>query len=98
MTSNMSSSTPPEALPSFAEILAHLGSNPGWLDEAVSTKVASRIVNESPATLETKRVRGGGPVFIKHGHRVSYTRRFCFEYLRAGQRSSTSDPGPGAAP
>ena len=81
-------------LPSLSEILA---AHPGWLDEAVPTQVASVIVNESVATLETKRVRGGGPVFIKRGKKVSYTRRACFEYLRAGQRTSTSDPGAEAA-
>jgi hypothetical protein len=78
------------ALPAFADILQ---ANPGWLDEAVPTEEASRITNEPVATLETKRVRGGGPVFLKLGKSVRYTRRACFEYLAARRRKSTSDPG-----
>ena len=80
-------------LPSFADILQ---ANPGWLDEAVLTVEASRITCEPVPTLETKRVRGGGPVFLKLGNSVRYTRRACFEYLAARQRSSTSDPGEAA--
>ncbi len=82
------------ALPSFANILQD---NPGWLDEAVPTAEASRITNEPVATLETKRVRGGGPVFLKLGKSGRYTRRACFEYLAARRRTSTSDPGQAAA-
>ena len=81
------------ALPTFADILQ---ANPGWLDEAVPTEEASRITNEPVATLETKRVRGGGPVFLKLGKSVRYTRRACFEYLAARRRTSTSDPGQAA--
>ena len=85
---------PLPALPSFADILQD---NPGWLDEAVPTAEASGITGEPVATLETKRVRGGGPVFIKLGKSVRYTRRACFEYLAARRRTSTSDPGEAAA-
>ena len=82
------------ALPSFADILQ---ANPGWLDEAVDTQEASRITGKPVPTLETERVRGGGPVFLKLGKTVRYTRRACFEYLAARQRASTSDPGQAAA-
>ncbi len=81
------------ALPAFADILQ---ANPGWLDEAVPTAEASRITGEPIPTLETKRVRGGGPVFLKLGKSVRYTRRACFEYLAARRRSSTSDSGEAA--
>ncbi len=81
------------ALPTFADILRD---NPGWLDEAVPTAEASRITGETIPTLETKRVRGGGPVFLKLGKSVRYTRRACFEYLAARQRTSTSDSGQAA--
>ena len=84
----------PPALPSFADILQ---TNPGWLDEAVPTIGASGITGEPVATLETKRVRGGGPVFLKLGKSVRYTRRACFEYLAARRHTSTSDPGKEAA-
>ncbi len=82
------------ALPSFADILQ---ANPGWLDEAVLTEEASQITGEPVATLETKRVRGGGPVFLKLGKSVRYTRRACFEYLAARRRTSTSDSGMAGA-
>ncbi len=78
------------ALPIFADILRD---NPGWLDEAVLTAEAGRITKTPIPTLETKRVRGGGPVFLKLGKSVRYTRRACFEYLAARQRTSTSDSG-----
>ena len=81
------------ALPAFADILQ---ANPGWLDEAVPTAEASRITDEPVSTLETKRVRGGGPVFLKLGKSVRYTRRACFEYLAARRRTSTSDSGQAA--
>ncbi len=84
---------PASPLPTFAEILRD---NPGWLDEATDTAGASRITGDPVKTLETKRVRGGGPEFIKLGKSVRYTRRACFEYLAAGRRRSTSDPGDGA--
>ncbi len=82
------------ALPSFADVLQ---ANPGWLDEAVNTREASRITGVPVASLVTQRVRGGGPVFFKLGQKVIYTRRTCFEHLAAGRRTSTSDPGQEAA-
>ncbi len=81
------------SLPALADVLQ---ANPGWLDEAVYTREASRIVGEPKSTLETKRVRGGGPVFLKLGSSVRYTRRACFEYLAARRRTSTSDSGQAA--
>ncbi len=74
-------------LPSLADILQD---NPGWLDEAVGTPEASRITNTPKATLETMRVRGGGPVYTKRGKRVDYIRRDLFAWLAAGRRTSTS--------
>jgi hypothetical protein len=68
-----------------------LRGNPGWLDEVVDTEEAARIVNESPATLCSKRTRGGGPVFVKSGSLVGYARRDLFEYIAARRRTSTSD-------
>ena len=80
--------------PSLADAYAAaLRDNPGWLDEVVDTKEAARIVNESPATLCSKRTRGGGPVFVTMGAKVGYTRRDLFEYIAARRRHSTSDTG-----
>ncbi len=49
------------SLPAFPSFADSRQENPGWLDEAVLTAEASRITHEPVATLETKRVRGGGP-------------------------------------
>lgn len=82
------------AISSLTDLAAEaLRENPGWLDEAVDENEASRVVHESVGTLRTKRVRGGGPVFVKIGSRVVYIRRDLFEYLSARRRRSTSDGG-----
>ncbi len=81
-------------IPSLREILA---GNPLYLDEAVDTVEAARIVGLAAASLETMRVRGNSPPFTKRGRRVLYTRRGLLEWLRAGERTSTSDPGPETA-
>ena len=87
--------TIPQSLSEIAA--AALKVNPGWLDEAVDEHEAARVVNESVATLRTKRTRGGGPAFVKQGSKVSYVRRWLFEYLVARRRTSTSDTGKEAA-
>jgi hypothetical protein len=77
------------ALPGLDQILA---SNPGWLDEAIDTIEASRITGRPVSTLETLRVRGGGPLFIQQpGSRaVRYRRRDLFAWTAAGLRTSTA--------
>lgn len=79
-----------------AEILK---ANPGYLDEGLDTAGASKFLgNVSEATLNTLRSRGGGPRFSKPlPNKVTYTRRWLIEWRRAGERVSTSDPGPLAA-
>jgi len=47
----------------------------------------------SPATLETLRIRGGGPTFSKLGRRVVYQREDLDGWLAERKRRSTSDPG-----
>ena len=73
-----------------------LKANPGWLDEAVGEKDASVITDEPVPTLRSKRTRGGGPPFVKHGSRVSYIRRDLFAYNQSRRRTSTSDTGEAA--
>ena len=80
-------------LPELAEILK---GDPGWLDELVDTAEASRIAGPAVATLETMRVRGGGPEYFKIGSAVRYTRRKCFEWRAERRRRNTSDPGDDA--
>jgi hypothetical protein len=60
---------------------------------AYSTPLAADYVGLSPATLETLRIRGGGPAFSKLGRRVVYSREDLDAWLAARRRQSTSDPG-----
>ncbi len=83
----------PSKLPDLAEIIAV---NPLFFDEGIDTKEAARILGCSPATLETKRSRGGGPPYCKRGKKVTYTRRGCLEWQAEGRRRSTSDQGTAA--
>ena len=77
-------------LPSLAEVLSD---SPGWLDEAIDTAEAGRIIGFTPRTLDTWRSRGGGPPFLKLGRRaVRYQRRTLFEWLER-QRRDTADKG-----
>jgi predicted DNA-binding transcriptional regulator AlpA len=79
------------ALPRLAEVLSD---SPGWLDEAIDTAEAGRIIGFTPRTLDTWRSRGGGPPFLKLGRRaVRYQRRALFEWLAERQRCDTSDEG-----
>ncbi len=78
-------------LPSLDAILKD---NPGWLDEAVDTVEAGRIIGFPACTLNTWRCRGGGPAFIKVGdHAVRYQRRSLFQFLMERCRLNTSDRG-----
>lgn len=83
-----------DPLPTLQEILKD---NPGWLDEAVPQPEASRITGTPEKTLETKRVRGGGPPFVKLGKKVLYIRRDLFKWLATSRKASTCDPGHGKA-
>lgn len=65
-------------------------SEPGML----TTPMAAHYLGLSPATLETMRTRGGGPVFVKLGRRVLYQREDLDQWLSERRRKSTSDEGP----
>ena len=58
---------------------------------ALSTPLAADYVGLSPATLETMRIRGGGPLFVKLGRRVVYRRKHLDAWLDERKRTSTSD-------
>lgn len=66
---------------------AHYLPEPGVL----TTPAAAEYLGLSPATLETKRSRGGGPVFSKLGRRVVYRREDLDSWVAERQRRSTSD-------
>ena len=75
-------------LPTLEEILRDY---PGWLDEPVETPEASRITKFAQSSLESMRVRGGGPPFSKRGRKILYIRRDLLEWVAAGRRSSTTE-------
>lgn len=78
-------------LPSLKDILKI---NPGWLDEAVDTAEASRILGLPACTLNTWRSRGGGPPYVKLGRRsIRYQRRVLFQWMAARERRNTADSG-----
>jgi hypothetical protein len=57
----------------------------------MATPDAAVYLGLSPATLETMRTRGGGPVFLKLGRRVLYRQADHDRWLHGRRRSSTSD-------
>ena len=64
----------------------------------LTNDAAAKYVGLSARTLEAYRVRGGGPVFIKHGGArsglVLYPPADLDSWLDTRVRRSTSDPGP----
>ena len=80
----------PPSLPSLEAILSD---NPGWLEEAIDTKAASKLTGVPVQTLETWRSRGGGPKFLKLGRVVRYRRRALYEWMAARERRHTGDAG-----
>ncbi len=83
------------ALPSLSDILA---ANPGWLEEAVNTRAASRLTGVPVTTLETWRSRGGGPRFLKLGAKsVRYQRRELLTWMTLQQLTRTAGAGERSA-
>jgi hypothetical protein len=80
---------PVHSLPPLSAILAD---NPGWLEEAVNTRAASRLTGVPVTTLETWRSRGGGPKFLKLGAKtVRYQRRELLTWMVRQQYANTAD-------
>jgi len=64
------------------------------LDKLYTTKEAAKLLHRSPRTLETWRVKGNGPRFVKMGGKLCmYTEEALISFLDAGVRCSTSDKG-----
>lgn len=63
-------------------------------EQFMDTKTAAAYLGLSPATLTKWRVFGGGPRYRKHGRLVRYAISDLEAWSAAGQRSTTSDPGP----
>lgn len=64
-------------------------------DPLCDTATAAGILHLSPRTLEALRCRGGSPRYIKLGKKVLYRLSDLEAFIAAGERTSTSDPGPG---
>jgi hypothetical protein len=62
-------------------------------DDLLLPNEAAHVVRLSPSTLAKMRCSGGGPVFIKAGRSVLYSRTDLNEWLKARRRVSTSDQG-----
>ncbi len=57
----------------------------------------AKLLKLSPRTLQTWRVRGGGPAFLKIGKRIMYDRDDLLAWMRSTRRTSTSDRGRSVA-
>ncbi len=62
-------------------------------EQLLKTVEAGQLLRLSPKTLETWRVRGGGPRFCKLGCRVFYRREDLESWIESRNKASTSDPG-----
>ena len=62
--------------------------------ELLNPKHAAKYLGISHRTLESMRLKGGGPVYMKVGRLVRYSRTALDEWLLANARRSTSDRRP----
>lgn len=62
---------------------------PAWLRE----QDAAIYAGVAPRTLSKLRSVGGGPIYAKLGRSIRYAVADLEAWLRAGRRTSTSDPG-----
>ncbi|MBI1777854.1 MAG: hypothetical protein HYR63_21135 [Proteobacteria bacterium] len=79
----------------LAELLRAALAHPDLYFKVVDTATAAKITGHAPATLVTRRSRGGGPTFVGRGKRgKGYV---MYDLLRANilaRRRHTADPGP----
>lgn len=57
----------------------------------LNTEQAATYVGSTRSTLEKKRMRGDGPIFLKIGRRVVYDKRDLDAWLDSCRRRSTSE-------
>jgi len=67
------------------------------LHDLNTTEEAASYLRLQRQTLEAWRLRGTGPAFLKLGRRVVYRREALERFMAERERTSTSDPGRGAA-
>ena len=69
---------PHPALEVYRELIAD---NPDYLDEALTEEETAVIVGLAVSTLRSKRVRGGGPPFLRLGSSIRYRRRDLLDWM-----------------
>ncbi len=66
-----------------------LKSDPAWLDQAITTQEASKLLRIPVTTLTTWRSRHKGPGFLKlAGKTVRYQRRTLFDWMASQQQNT----------
>ena len=80
-----------------AAVIDISGSSDFW-DAFIPEKEAGAFLDLTPRALQGWRQKGGGPRYVALSSRcLRYTRRWLREWAEARARTSTSDPGQGAA-
>ncbi len=70
----------------------------GFWYSLIDEKVAAAFLDLSVRSMQGYRYKGGGPKFVRLSSRcVKYRRVDCREWSETKLRTSTSDPGQGAA-
>lgn len=79
------------------DLLASVLQEPEYLDRGITESEAAKFLGFEPTTLQTWRIRGGGPLFIRPSRRcVRYRRRDLIAWQMARRVASTAE-NPGAA-
>ena len=63
------------------------------MNQLMDEKQAAALLNVSVKTLQARRSKGGGPLFVKLGRSVRYAMADLEAFVQAAVRSSTSDSG-----
>ena len=65
-----------------------------WIKRRLTEIEAAEVLHVSPRTLQTWRIKGGGPPFKKFGAAVRYDPDTLVAWDRDQTRNNTSDRGP----
>jgi predicted DNA-binding transcriptional regulator AlpA len=65
-------------------------------DPLINEQEVARLLGWSRRTLQRRRWEGEPPAFVKIGSSVRYRRSTILNFIRAGERSATADPGAAA--
>ena len=64
-------------------------------DRLLNTEEAAKLLDMTPRFLESRRLRGGGPPYIRIStNRVKYSLADLMAWIAERRRTCTSDPGP----